>query len=154
MNTSKKNYIKIAMPVAKHTAEYASKCCLKGILSAWDFIKGFYRYEYIYWRLKNFSRSTRLTFKTFLDPGCNCSLSDQCTVSQYLSLALLSQYLSLALLSHSHRKQGNFVCPLCCPGNNPMTFRSPHISNFRRDLLIAYLEVVCYECTGQNSTTI
>ena len=34
MNKSKKNYIKIAMPVAKHTAEYASKCCLEGILSA------------------------------------------------------------------------------------------------------------------------
>ena len=27
------NYIKIAMPVAKHTAEYASKCCLEGILT-------------------------------------------------------------------------------------------------------------------------
>jgi hypothetical protein len=23
------------MPVAKHTAEYASKCCLEGLLSAW-----------------------------------------------------------------------------------------------------------------------
>jgi hypothetical protein len=23
------------MPVAKHTAEYASKCCLDGLLSAW-----------------------------------------------------------------------------------------------------------------------
>jgi hypothetical protein len=34
MNKSKKNYIKIAMPVAKHTAEYASKCCLDGLLSA------------------------------------------------------------------------------------------------------------------------
>jgi hypothetical protein len=34
MNKSKKNYIKIAMPVAIHTAEYASKCCLEGILSA------------------------------------------------------------------------------------------------------------------------
>jgi hypothetical protein len=32
------------MPVAKYTAEYNSKCCLEGILSAWDFIKGFYRY--------------------------------------------------------------------------------------------------------------
>jgi hypothetical protein len=30
----KKNYIKIAMPVAKHTAEYASKFCLEEILSA------------------------------------------------------------------------------------------------------------------------
>jgi hypothetical protein len=38
MNKSKKNYIKFAVPVAKHTAEYASKCCLEGILSAWDFI--------------------------------------------------------------------------------------------------------------------
>ena len=47
-----------------------------------------------------FSRSTRLTFETFLDPGCSCSLSGQCTVSQCLSLALLS---------HSHRKQGYFV---------------------------------------------
>ena len=34
MNKSKKNYVKIAMPVAKHMAEYASKCCLEGILSA------------------------------------------------------------------------------------------------------------------------
>ena len=34
MNKSKKNYIKIAIPVAKHTAEHASKCCLEGILSA------------------------------------------------------------------------------------------------------------------------
>ena len=34
MNKSKKNYIKIVMPVAKHTTEYASKCCLEGILSA------------------------------------------------------------------------------------------------------------------------
>jgi hypothetical protein len=54
MNKSKKNYIKIAMPVAKRTAEYASKCCLEGILSARDFIKGFYRYEYVFWRLKQF----------------------------------------------------------------------------------------------------
>jgi hypothetical protein len=84
MNKSKKNYIKFAMPVAKHTAEYVSKCCLEGILSAWDFInplnaplnpichllallaahhilsvsrirvKGFYRYEYVFWRLKQF----------------------------------------------------------------------------------------------------
>jgi hypothetical protein len=45
MNKSKKNYFKFAMPVAKHTFEYASKCCLEGILSAWYFIKGFYRYE-------------------------------------------------------------------------------------------------------------
>jgi hypothetical protein len=45
MNKSKKNYIKFAMPVVKHTAEYASKFCLEGILNAWDFIKGFYRYE-------------------------------------------------------------------------------------------------------------
>ena len=51
-----------------------------------------------------FARSTRLTFETFLDPGCSCSLSGQCTVSQCLSLALLS---------HSHRKQGHFVYPLC-----------------------------------------
>jgi cysteinyl-tRNA synthetase len=34
MYKSKKNYIKFAMPVAKHTAEHASKCCLEGILSA------------------------------------------------------------------------------------------------------------------------
>jgi hypothetical protein len=47
-----------------------------------------------------FSLSTRLTLETFLDPGCSCSLSGQCTVYQSLSLALLS---------HSHRKQGNFV---------------------------------------------
>jgi hypothetical protein len=47
-----------------------------------------------------FSRSTRLTFETFLDPGCNFSLSGQRRVSQCLSLVLLS---------HSHRKQGNFV---------------------------------------------
>jgi hypothetical protein len=33
MNKSKKNYIKIAMPMAKHTAQCASKCCLGGILS-------------------------------------------------------------------------------------------------------------------------
>jgi hypothetical protein len=33
------------MPVAKHKAEYASNCCLEEILSAWDFIKGFYRYD-------------------------------------------------------------------------------------------------------------
>jgi hypothetical protein len=49
MNKSKKNDIKFAMPVAKHTAEYASKCCLEGILNAWDFIKGFCRYEYVFW---------------------------------------------------------------------------------------------------------
>jgi hypothetical protein len=30
---SKKNYTKIAMPVAEHTAEYASKCCLEGIIA-------------------------------------------------------------------------------------------------------------------------
>jgi hypothetical protein len=42
------------MPVAKRRAECASKCCLEGILSAWDFIKGLYRYEYIYWCLKQF----------------------------------------------------------------------------------------------------
>jgi hypothetical protein len=54
MNKSKKNYIKFAMPVAKHTAEYDSKCYLEGILSAWDFIKGFCRYEYAFWRLKQF----------------------------------------------------------------------------------------------------
>ena len=46
------------------------------------------------------SRSTRITFKTFLDPGCSCSLSGQCTVTQCLSVTLLS---------HSHRKQGYFV---------------------------------------------
>jgi len=34
MNKSKKNYTTIAMPVAKRTAEYASKCCVEGILSA------------------------------------------------------------------------------------------------------------------------
>ena len=34
INKSKKNYIKISMPVAKHTAEHASECCLEGILSA------------------------------------------------------------------------------------------------------------------------
>jgi hypothetical protein len=34
MNKSKKNDIKIAMPTAKHMAEYASKCCLEEILSA------------------------------------------------------------------------------------------------------------------------
>jgi hypothetical protein len=55
MNKSKKNYIKFAMPVAKHMAECASKYYLEGILSAWDFIKGFYRYEYVFWRLKQFS---------------------------------------------------------------------------------------------------
>jgi hypothetical protein len=43
-----------------------------------------------------FSRSTRLTFEIFLDPGCSCYLSGQCIVSQCLSLALLS---------HSHRKR-------------------------------------------------
>jgi hypothetical protein len=34
MNKCKKNYIKIAMHVANHTAAYASKCCLEGILTA------------------------------------------------------------------------------------------------------------------------
>jgi hypothetical protein len=34
MKKSKKNYIKIAMPVVKHMAEYAWKCYLEGILSA------------------------------------------------------------------------------------------------------------------------
>jgi len=48
VNKYKKNYIKIAMPVAKHTAEYASKCCLEGILIALNFMKGFYRYEYAF----------------------------------------------------------------------------------------------------------
>jgi hypothetical protein len=48
MNKSRKNDIKFAMPVVKHTAEYASKCCLEGILSAWDFFKGFYTYEYVF----------------------------------------------------------------------------------------------------------
>jgi hypothetical protein len=33
MNKSKKNYFKIAMPLAKLVAEYASKYCLEGILS-------------------------------------------------------------------------------------------------------------------------
>jgi len=47
-----------------------------------------------------FSWSTRLTFETFLDPGCSCSLSGQCTVSHCLSLALLF---------HLNRKQGHFV---------------------------------------------
>jgi hypothetical protein len=54
MDKSKKNYIKFAMPVVKHTAEYVPKCCLEGILSAWDFIKGFYRYEHVFWGLKPF----------------------------------------------------------------------------------------------------
>jgi cysteinyl-tRNA synthetase len=35
MNKSENNYIKIAMPVAKYTTEYAWKCCLEGILSVW-----------------------------------------------------------------------------------------------------------------------
>jgi hypothetical protein len=48
INKSKKNYIKFAMPVAKHRAEYASKFCLEGIFSVWDFIKGFCRYEYVF----------------------------------------------------------------------------------------------------------
>jgi hypothetical protein len=34
MKKSKKNNIKIAIPVVKHMAEYAAKCCLEGILSA------------------------------------------------------------------------------------------------------------------------
>ena len=34
MNKFKKNYIKFSMPVAKRTAEYASKFCLEGILNA------------------------------------------------------------------------------------------------------------------------
>jgi hypothetical protein len=54
MNKSKKNYIKFAMPVAKHTAEYASRSCLEEILSAWDFTTGFCRYEHVFWRLKQF----------------------------------------------------------------------------------------------------
>jgi hypothetical protein len=54
VNKYKKNYIKIAMPVAKHMAEYASKCCLEGTLSAIDIMKGFYGYEYVFWRLKPF----------------------------------------------------------------------------------------------------
>jgi hypothetical protein len=54
MNNYKKNCIKIATPVAKRTAEYASKCCLEGLLSACDFMKGFYRYEYVFWYLKQF----------------------------------------------------------------------------------------------------
>jgi hypothetical protein len=33
-------------------------------------------------------------------------------------------------------------------------FKSRHILNFRRAVLIAYLEGVCYECTRQTSTTI
>jgi hypothetical protein len=47
---SNKN-IKFDMPVAKHTAEYASKCCLEGILNAWDLIKV---YKYVFWPLKQF----------------------------------------------------------------------------------------------------
>jgi hypothetical protein len=54
MFKSNKDYIKFAMPVAKHSAEYASKCCLEGISSAWGFIKGFYKYDYDFWRLKQF----------------------------------------------------------------------------------------------------
>jgi hypothetical protein len=58
INNSKKNYIKFAIPVAKHTAEYVSKCYLEEILSVWDFIKGFYRYEYVFWRLnKNYFKN-------------------------------------------------------------------------------------------------
>jgi hypothetical protein len=34
VNKYNTNYIIIAVPVAKHTAEYASKCCLEEILSA------------------------------------------------------------------------------------------------------------------------
>ena len=34
MNKSKKNHIKISMPMAKHTAEYVSECFSEGILSA------------------------------------------------------------------------------------------------------------------------
>jgi hypothetical protein len=32
-----------------------------------------------------FSLSRRLKFETFFNPGCNCSLSGQCTVIQCLS---------------------------------------------------------------------
>jgi hypothetical protein len=53
MNKSKKNYIKFAMPVAKHRLNMLLNAA-GGILSAWDFIKGFYRYEYVFWRLKQF----------------------------------------------------------------------------------------------------
>jgi hypothetical protein len=88
MNKSKKNYIKFAMPVEKHMAEYSSKFCLEGILSAWDFIKGFYRYEYVFWHLKQF-----FSFQNF----------------DNFMLRFRMQCLSLALLSHSHTKQGNFV---------------------------------------------
>ena len=63
MYKSMKNYIKFAMPVAIHTAEYTWKCCLEGILSAWDFIKGFYRYEYVFWRLKQFFFSEFYQFR-------------------------------------------------------------------------------------------
>jgi len=49
------------------------------------------------------SRPTRLTFETFLDPGCSCFLSGQCTDSQSLSLALLS---------HSNRKRTFCVASL------------------------------------------
>ena len=35
MNKSNKSYIKFAMSVARHTAEYAWKCSLEGILSDW-----------------------------------------------------------------------------------------------------------------------
>jgi isopropylmalate/homocitrate/citramalate synthase len=54
MNKSKKNYFKISMPLAKYMAEYATKCCLEGILSARYFIKGFYRYDYVFRCLKQF----------------------------------------------------------------------------------------------------
>jgi hypothetical protein len=54
INKSKKNYIKYVMPVAKHTAEYDSKCYLEGLLSAWDFFMGFYSYSNFFWRLKQF----------------------------------------------------------------------------------------------------
>jgi hypothetical protein len=94
MNKSEKNYIKFARPVAKHMAEYASKGYLEGVLSAWDFITGFYRYKYVFWRLKQFFFSEFCQFHPYVS---------------FLSRKLHMQCLSLALLSHSHRKQGNFM---------------------------------------------
>jgi hypothetical protein len=93
-----------------------------------------------------FSRSTRLTFETFLDHGCSCSLSGQCTGSQYLSLALLS---------HSHKKQGNFVYPLCCPSSNPMTFKSSHICHSCSNFNVSYDSDSFAECaSGMEASTL
>jgi hypothetical protein len=55
MKKSGENCIKIAMSVAKHTAEYVSNCSLEGILCARDFINGFYIYEYDFRLLEQFS---------------------------------------------------------------------------------------------------